>query len=493
MEEETVIDSLNLQKVESRKRHYKTFIIILIILILLSILSFFLFKNKSNSSLCSSECSSEQATCLNSFNIKTCNDNNEDGCAEIEITSCENGCKDGFCIDKIIPNCSEDNYFKFAFVLLVREESDITQSKIDKINEIKSTFKKHFEYATNNLAFADVSYPVKIIIDDGTLMNEDKTEFFRDKVPAKFLEDNPDEFDFIISIAGFDNSPTIMENYRILFDYFGLGASYSVVFNKIHMRNESYKYITGDLRTNKLKSSIYWSTVVGLENYNISDNSFYNGLLHEVGHAWCCFVGSDFSGGDLIEIEQAKVNLNTLINNKFFIDIISDSKVRFTFYNQWNGSNISFLSGIGESFIIPRGFYDAEQTFEFRIDDINDNYVTLTSFIVPSLEIIQEGMHFYRGLDSPYETGTPMNSDNWIPNGDGSYRRTEYIGEIEKYHPIQLYFMGLLTKDNYDFDKKFQVFNAGTGVDFNPERAYPYKEVSINDIIKIEGERVCVF
>ena len=105
------------------------------------------------------------------------------------------------------------------------------------------------------------------------------------------------------------------------------------------------------------------------------------------------------------------------------------------------------------------------------------------------LEIKQQGMHFYRGLESPFTNGTAMNSDHWVPNGDGTFRRENEFG-IQKYHPFQLYFMGLLNEDNYDFDRKFEVFNAGVvGQDFNSNSAVPYREVSIRDIINIEGTR----
>jgi hypothetical protein len=107
-----------------------------------------------------------------------------------------------------------------------------------------------------------------------------------------------------------------------------------------------------------------------------------------------------------------------------------------------------------------------------------------------SLEIIQQSIHFYRGLNSPYEGSSPMNSDTWVPNGDGSYKRL--LTRSDRYHPFQLYFMGLLDDENYDLNKKFKVFDAGIpGKDFNDKKAYPYKEVSINDLIKVEGKRTC--
>lgn len=103
------------------------------------------------------------------------------------------------------------------------------------------------------------------------------------------------------------------------------------------------------------------------------------------------------------------------------------------------------------------------------------------------LEIIQQGIHFYRGLASPNKTGDPMGSDNWVSNGDGTYSRDNQPG-IPIYHPFELYFMGLLPKSEYS--KKYTIYDAGiVGKDFNDKTAKFYKEVSVEDIIKVAGER----
>jgi hypothetical protein len=149
---------------------------------------------------------------------------------------------------------------------------------------------------------------------------------------------------------------------------------------------------------------------IPIDDIDLTTEDYINGILHEIGHQWCCSVGDNFAKGQ---------------NNE-------------------------------------------------------------------KLEIIQQGMHFYRGLQSTSETGSPMNSDNWVSKGDGSYKRDNKDG-VKKYHPFQLYFMGLLNTKNYDFNKKFQIYNAGiVGEDFDDQNAYPYKEISINDIISVEGERRCV-
>lgn len=115
------------------------------------------------------------------------------------------------------------------------------------------------------------------------------------------------------------------------------------------------------------------------------------------------------------------------------------------------------------------------------------------------LEIIHEGMHFYRGLESSYERSTPMGAQHWISNGDGTFSvdfSKEYNGAVRKFHPFVLYFMGLLPKEEYS--TKFPVYNAGYAknpgeyyTNYNYDNATFYKTVSVNDIIAVEGERKC--
>lgn len=104
------------------------------------------------------------------------------------------------------------------------------------------------------------------------------------------------------------------------------------------------------------------------------------------------------------------------------------------------------------------------------------------------LGIIQQSMHFFSGLESPYQCNTPMGAGYWIANGDGTYKRSKECNGPEKYHPFQLYFMGLYNQNNFDFSKKLTIYYADT--DMN-SKAIPYKQVDINNIIRVEGQRNC--
>lgn len=111
------------------------------------------------------------------------------------------------------------------------------------------------------------------------------------------------------------------------------------------------------------------------------------------------------------------------------------------------------------------------------------------------IEIKQQGIHFYRGLNNPYYTSDALGADHWISNGDGTFRRTleeqsENLGNpISNYHPLMLYFMGLLPESEYSVN--YSLFNAGIMENFDPFRATPYKNVSVNDIVRVEGLRGC--
>lgn len=121
---------------------------------------------------------------------------------------------------------------------------------------------------------------------------------------------------------------------------------------------------------------------------------------------------------------------------------------------------------------------------------VGDNFY-LSGTNIPlnsSLGIIQESMHFFSGLDSSYQCSTPLGAQYWIANGDGTFRQSKDCLEFKKFHPFQLYFMGLYNSSNFNFNRKFDIYYAE--LDMN-SKALPYKKVSIQDIIDVEGKREC--
>jgi len=107
----------------------------------------------------------------------------------------------------------------------------------------------------------------------------------------------------------------------------------------------------------------------------------------------------------------------------------------------------------------------------------------------PRLEIIQQGMHWYKGLHAPYRHGTALGAAYWEPNQDNTFNMVVEYG-VTKYHPFTLYLMGLLSEREYS--KKFPLYDAGLIGNWNFQNVVPYNEISVDDIIEAMGERKCV-
>ncbi len=283
--------------------------------------------------------------------------------------------------------CGRDSY-TMAFLLVNEEDKEIPEGVIDNLNSLRVIFSEYFYNATSQLATIDTSdgiYTLNITEDMIEHPNIDLQ-----KVMNKFYDTYPDDFDFVTVFTTFPSrgmfQTTVKKNLP------GTGGGIS---------NLSSYYGSDD----RLLGILFMYNSSRREPSDLFYPGFIGGMLHELGHYWCCYAGDNFVRGE-------------------------------------------------------------------------DN---------AQLEIIQQGIHYYRGLDSPYETGTPMNSDNWISNGDGTYRRENQDGP-EKYHPFTLYFMGLLPRSEYD--TKFTVYDAGIpGQDFDDQNAVFYKQVDVWDLIAVEGER----
>ncbi len=109
------------------------------------------------------------------------------------------------------------------------------------------------------------------------------------------------------------------------------------------------------------------------------------------------------------------------------------------------------------------------------------------------LEIRDTNAHLvYPG--SPYPSYSLMGAMHWEPNNDGTYRieNKPNSSPPPMYHPFELYFMGLLPKEEYG--KKYPVYDRGiNGVEEDKsQNATLYKQVSVNDIIAVMGERKCI-
>ena len=313
---------------------------------------------------------------------------------------CPNGCKDGACmqdetntnsvVDAGVEETCGSKHYSMAFILLVEKGTEPSEEIYWGLESIKTEFAKRFTSATNDLVTMDTSYPIKVVEIDEMTTSHVKSN--KKNILQELYADSKG-FNFVSLFGeGVDPSYAGGEHSFVKNVHEGIGMSIfdsSEVYGDAALLGINYMH---DLTTQSIAES--------------DINTWMNGLLHETGHQWCCFVGNNFARGE---------------NNA-------------------------------------------------------------------KLEIIQQGIHFYRGLDSPHEGTTPMNSDTWVLKEDGFYERL--IHRAQKYHPFQLYLMGVLPKSEYD--TKYKLYDAGIlGKDFNDKTATFYKEVSVNDIITIEGERSC--
>ena len=293
--------------------------------------------------------------------------------------------------DEICPQFSENvdcesKNFKMAFVLVAQNANDVTPERLNKLSVLKNEFSKAFAEATRNLASMDTSDDIAVILAQDINIFE------------KFYETHDDIYDFIsIYYTPLPNLPASIQGHTpFVQNIKGIGMPLA--------DGSNLNWAKGKLKGQNIMGSI--------DMYRLDSSSLplaMNGLLHETGHQWCCYVGDNFAAGE-------------------------------------GGAK---------------------------------------------LEVIWQGIHLYVGLQTPDEEGDAMKAGRWVPNNDGAYKnRTLGVGPT-KYHPFVLYFMGLLPKEEYDI--KFQIFDAG-GIDgmWNSERAIPYKEVSVRDIIEVAGERVCI-
>ncbi|MBI5871530.1 hypothetical protein HZB88_00395 [archaeon] len=119
---------------------------------------------------------------------------------------------------------------------------------------------------------------------------------------------------------------------------------------------------------------------------------------------------------------------------------------------------------------------------------LGDNFVPDNNNL--NLGIIQDGIHYYMGLDAPMGAREPMGAHYWLPNGDGSYRVGDKGStEPQKYHPFTLYLMGLYDENNFDFNENFTIYYAPSDMQ---NAAWPVKKININDIIAADGRRMCI-
>lgn len=113
-----------------------------------------------------------------------------------------------------------------------------------------------------------------------------------------------------------------------------------------------------------------------------------------------------------------------------------------------------------------------------------------------NLSIRKDQSHYYFGFSSPIGTVDLLGSGYWEKSSEGNLFLSNTLNEsaiLMKYHLFTLYFMGLLPESEYD--TKFNIYQNMseymTSVGPIPSMGSIYGQVSVRDVIKREGLRVC--
>lgn len=326
------------------------------------------------------------------------------------ITNCEAAASTPFSekwSDVSINASCNPNKFNVGFVLITLDiNSSSAEKSLSLLQELRSDFVNYFYEATYKLASANVS---DIVVTTKGAEGGSNGGVSILEAAKELISTRGDKFDFIATFTTYDT----WNNNRFDQNYFSF---------KNNVKNIGVKAIVNDQEKEIFNQSALAGSSGTLKGVSFHDDIMLKlcdknptingqpcgvgGLLHELGHQWCCYAGENFIG---------------------------------------NGSE--------------------------------------------RIGIIQEGQHFYQGLDNYPDTADPLGSYHWIPNGDETYRQ-QTAGYNIRYHPIFLYLMGLLPK--YEYDTKFQIFNAGVfGGTLDINKATKYKTVSVNDVIRIMGQRSC--
>ncbi|MFA5821239.1 MAG: hypothetical protein WC873_04055 [Candidatus Gracilibacteria bacterium] len=299
----------------------------------------------------------------------------------------------GFLSTKQSQSCKDDR-LRGAVILLTMDELADPTPDIEIIKKIMINAKSLFSYATYDLSKIGFYDPVVIVATPTMLERRDNGVYLvREEITKKFYEDHGDIADFILIYENFPNAENSQNYTPVKSIIKGIGYE---IFNDTERFGSEGK-LRGVLEMNELDRLPFGDYL-----------SPARGVVHELGHTWCCVVGDVFS------------------------------------------------KGAGEA----------------------------------QLEIVNSKTHWYIGLDPLDTVRDPMGSNKWIDNGDGTFHIDDYsIEEQNRYHKFILYFMGLLKRNEYN--KKYPVYDAGIDGS-NTSTATFYKNVSINDIIRVEGKRTCV-
>lgn len=327
------------------------------------------------------------------------------------------------------------NKFSAAFVLVSPDPSDQKTKEFSIfLEDLRGKFEQAFKDATYGLATMKVE-DIFITKTGSEDYINNPSQIVLSNVTKDLIAKNGDKYDFVYVFTNYDPKTNAW--------FYHQTRSFIKNIGSIISNNSTYYGSFGKLLGVAFMGdflSEYKNTLNEprtLASRLPTDAPWGMGLLlHETGHQWCCRLGDKFSGnGDTSKVE---------------------------------------IIGMG-------------------------------------------GSHTYRGLEAPAKTQDPMfGSRPWVlDENSGTYfleKATTIAGfgtnadyadfgfnwsmdfAYEhypiRYHPITLYAMGLLPKDQYS--KEFNIVDIEEEVgNSKVTDAKKYSKTSVNDIIKIFGERTC--
>lgn len=172
--------------------------------------------------------------------------------------------------------------FRMAFILLGQTTVDITDDAVSAMETLKNNFHKNFSEATENLASIDTSYPTVTLTtaqnSSFTAHNVEGPTLNIMEIIRNFYRNHPDDFDFISLYTTFESEKT---QYHIT-------VKNNITGNGQQIVNRTALYGS--------KGELLGFNVMGtLKNSLLSGSSQTSqGLLHETGHQWCCYIGVNF-------------------------------------------------------------------------------------------------------------------------------------------------------------------------------------------------------
>lgn len=334
-------------------------------------------------------------------------------------------------------DCNQ-NKFSAAFVLVSPDPSDQKTKEFSTfLEDLRGKFEQAFKDATYDLATMKVE-DIFITKTGSEDYINNPSQIVLSNITKDLISKNGDKYDFVHIFTTYDpktnaqfhvRAKNIIKNIGLITSdnskYYGSSGKLLGVSFLGDVLSE-YKSILN--RPDILSRQLPTDAPFGIK-----------GLLHEIGHQWCCQLGDKFSGNG----DTSKIEIIGLDGLHTYRGLEAPAKTQDVMW----GSRPWVLDE-------NSGTYFLEKAITIAGFGTNPDYADF-------------GFNYSTDMDLAYQH-YPI-----------------------RYHPITLYAMGLLPKDQYS--KEFNIVDAKEEVgNLKVTDVKKYSKTSVNDIIKIFGERTCI-